>query len=218
MKSPKRASKQPDFLAALIRTGYVPREIPPAVTSRYFAEFCKVEYSDLKARSTQLIRRSTNYETFTAPHPSRGRRSLALVHPLSQLAISLLITQHRRKIKQIISEGGRSLYQVHEDLEHSKAFIGLDFRRWNDLRAQLCSEFPIVLKADFSRFFYTAYTHSIPWAVVGKEKVKEWLAHTPQKLNAHWSNSFDKALQSCQSRETFGIPVGPDTSLSLIHI
>jgi hypothetical protein len=31
-------------------------------------------------------------------------------------------------------------------------------------------------------------------------------------LRPNWSNGFDVALQSCQSRETFGIPVGPDTS------
>src|SRR5262249_47079112 len=36
--------------------------------------------------------------------------------------------------------------------------------------------------------------------------------HNRRRLNAHWSNPLDAALQSCQSRETFGIPVGPDTS------
>jgi len=65
----------------------------------------------------------------------------------------------------------------------------------------------------FSIFFYTIYTHSIPWSIIGKDKVKDWLANkNKKKLDAHWSNDFDVALQSCQSRETFGIPVGPDTS------
>src|SRR5829696_5813267 len=35
---------------------------------------------------------------------------------------------------------------------------------------------------------------------------------------SHWSASIDMALQSCQSRETFGIPVGPDTSRVVAEI
>jgi len=49
MKSPKRASNKSSFLEALIRTGYLPQEIPPAVTTRYFAQFCKSEFAALNA-------------------------------------------------------------------------------------------------------------------------------------------------------------------------
>src|SRR5262249_33727965 len=49
-------------------------------------------------------------------------------------------------------------------------------------------------------------------------KAKDWLLNNRKKLNAHWSNDFDTALQSCQSRETFGIPVGPDTSRIIAEI
>jgi hypothetical protein len=126
---------------------------------------------------------------------------------LPQLGLSLLIT-----------ERGTSLYRTVEDPAASKAFAGLDFRSWEMLAARLYSENPFVLKADISRFFYTAYTHSIPWAVLGKEKAKDWHVHNRKKLRAHWSNDFDTVLQSCQSRETFGIPVGPDTSRIIAEI
>jgi len=48
--------------------------------------------------------------------------------------------------------------------------------------------------------------------------VKDWLQHDRKRLNDHWSNKFDAALQSCQSRETFGIPVGPDTSRVIAEV
>jgi hypothetical protein len=218
MKPPKRASNQPEFLAALIRTAYLPLEIPPAVTTRYFSDFCKTEYSSLKTQKSSLIQLTTKYDTFTAPRPVSYRRNLALVHPLAQLGISLLITEHRGKIKEIIRKRGTSLYRTNEDLEWRKAFAGLDFREWETRTARLYSECSFILKADISRFFYTAYTHSIPWAVLGKEKAKDWLIHNRKRLNAHWSSNFDTALQSCQSRETFGIPVGPDTSRIIAEI
>ncbi|MCK1586935.1 RNA-directed DNA polymerase [Bradyrhizobium sp. 169] len=94
----------------------------------------------------------------------------------------------------------------------------MDFQKRRTLAAKLHSEKPIILQADISRFFYTAYTHSIPWAVLGKDKAKELLRTDRKKLNAHWSNKIDEALQSCQSRETFGIPVGPDTSRVLAEL
>jgi hypothetical protein len=142
----------------------------------------------------------------------KWEENLALVHPSAQLRVSLVLTKHRDKVKSVIASCSTSLYRVTEDMSSHKAFEGLDFRKWEALVARLCSECTIILKADVSRFFYTAYTHSIPWAVVGKERGKEWVANDRKKLKAHWSNDLDTALQSCQSRETFGIPVGPDTS------
>ena len=78
--------------------------------------------------------------------------------------------------------------------------------------AKIYADYKYVVEADISRFFYTIYTHSLPWAISGKAKVKQWLANDRKKLNRHWSSQLDFAMQSCQSRETFGIPVGPDTS------
>jgi hypothetical protein len=218
MAAAKRASKLPDFLAALLRTAYLPEELPPAVTSRFFADFCKADFNHLRGQQETILRKTTVYDTFTAPRAKSGRRNLALVHPVAQLGVSLLITQHRNIIKSQISKSGTSLYRTNEDPHNGKAFSGLDFRKRQPLAAQLHSEFPFILQADISRFFYTAYTHSIPWAILSKDKVKDWLQHDRQRLRRHWSNKFDTALQSCQSRETFGIPVGPDTSRIIAEI
>jgi hypothetical protein len=214
MPTPKPKPLKPrDFFAALVRSAYFPQELPPTITTKHFAEFCRTNFPVLSAQKNALLKRTTNYETFTAPRLRTGRRNLALVHPISQTALSLLITQHRKAIKGLISNSGTSLYRIEEDASKEKAFVGLDFRLWEVRRAITCSEYSFILEADISRFFYTVYTHSIPWAVIGKAKVKKWLASgMKHRLDNHWSNNFDRALQSCHSRETFGIPVGPDTS------
>src|ERR1700723_3474306 len=102
-KTPVKRSTPSEFFAALIRSGYFPQEVPPAITTKAFAQFCKQQYSFLKATQPTLISKTTNYETFTAPRFGNGRRNLALVHPLSQAGLSLLITQHRAKIRKFIS-------------------------------------------------------------------------------------------------------------------
>jgi hypothetical protein len=70
---------------------------------------------------------------------------------------------------------------------------------------------------DIANFFHTIYSHSLPWAVLGKQHVKDVLEPPINKadkvaLDQHWSSQVDKAIQRGNSRETFGIPVGPDTS------
>jgi Reverse transcriptase (RNA-dependent DNA polymerase) len=207
-----------DFLGCLLSTAYLPEELPPTVTSREYSEFCRRHYAVVRAEKDKLIKLATNYDTYSAPRNVPGRRALAVVHPLAQLGVSLMITERRQEIKSLLKKSGTSLYNVAEAPVQSKAFAGLDFKRRRTFAAKLHSEKHFILQADISRFFYTAYTHSIPWAVLGKEKAKELLRTDRKKLNAHWSSKIDEALQSCQSRETFGIPVGPDTSRILAEL
>ncbi len=162
----------PDFLSALVRTGYLPQELPPAITTRYFAEFCKKEYAFLKSQKGTLLKSNTQHETFSAPRQNFGRRNLSIVHPRGQLAVSLAITDHREAIKKLISKSGVSLYRTGNDTKRQKAFQGLNFMKWNSQIAKMQSEYPFVLKADISRFFYTIYSHSIPWAALGRRKLK----------------------------------------------
>lgn len=203
----------PRFLAALLNRAYFPVELPPVVTAKYFSDFCRDNYASLRAELRDFLRLSTEYTTFTAPRGQlASRRQLAVTHPLAQLGLSLAITQNRKKIKNIISSKRHSLYSPNEDPVEGRAFAGLDFRKRDIESARIGSECEFVLKADISRFFYTAYTHSFQWAVLGKARAKEMFATNRAALRDHWSASIDMALQSCQSRETFGIPVGPDTS------
>lgn len=219
MKARRSASAKPaEFFSALIRSGYLPQELPPAITTRDFAAFCKNQHAFLNSQKGLIFRSNTHYGSFSAPNPRFGRRNLALVHPLGQLAVSLAVTEHRSEIKKLINQSGVSLYETTEDIVQEKAFKGLDFPKWHTLKSKIQSEYPFILYADISSFFYSIYTHSIPWAVIGKEQAKKWSIHDKAKLNAHWSNDFDKAVQCCQSKETFGVPVGPDTSRIIAEI
>lgn len=217
-KAKLKFSKSAKFFSALIRTAYLPSELPPAITSQYFSEFCRDQFDFLQANQTTSLKKNTNYETFTAPRPKSGRRNLALVHPIAQARLSLLLTEHRLKVRALIKRSPASLYQTAEDLKNARAFKGIDFTGRHSLEAKISSENPFVLSADISRFFYTIYTHSIPWAVIGKEKTKQWLTSDRDRLTKHWADKLDRAMQACQSQETFGIPVGPDTSRIIAEI
>lgn len=201
---------------ALMRTAYLPAELPPIITTKSFSQFCRDDYATLKAQMGALTRQSTQYVNFSIPRTNGNRRLLALVHPKAQIATCLALCNNRSEIKRLLCDNGVSLYDTSEDIKRDKAFKGLDFKEARTRKAKLSSDYKYVVQADVSRFFYTIYTHSLPWAVLGKSKAKQLLAE--RRLHRHWSSQLDFAMQAGQSRETFGIPVGPDTSRVLAEI
>ena len=207
-----RSLQKKDFLSFLIATAYFPKEIPPVLTTKSFSDFCHREYAKLEPERERLRKLNTTFETYTVPRTVEGRRNLAIVNPLAQLGLSLFLTINKKNIINIIDKNKSTLYSVKSDKSNKKAFSGLQFQDREEADRKILSVSKYVLKADISRFFYTIYTHSLSWAVLGKESAKELFATDRQALMAHWSSRIDMSLQACQSRETFGIPVGPDTS------
>jgi len=69
-----------------------------------------------------------------------------------------------------------------------------------------------VVKVDIATCFPSIYTHSLPWALVGKSVAK-------QNRNGNlWYNKIDKLSQNIKDGETHGIPIGPHASNLLSEI
>jgi hypothetical protein len=69
------------------------------------------------------------------------------------------------------------------------------------------------LYADFARYYSSIYTHSIAWALHGKEA-----ARTDEGVWRLAGNQIDALVRPTQDRQSVGIPVGPDTSLIIAEI
>ena len=87
----------------------------------------------------------------------------------------------------------------------------------------------IEVRVDISKFYPTLYTHSISWALLGKEKAKHYFKEKDnlETLIAggdtdaalyKYAESVDIALRACQERQSIGIPIGPDTSHIIAEI
>jgi len=71
---------------------------------------------------------------------------------------------------------------------------------------RLEQRFNYLMQFDISKCFYNIYTHSITWAVKGKEIAKR------NSREKSFENSFDKLMQLSNYNETNGIVVGPEIS------
>lgn len=65
-----------------------------------------------------------------------------------------------------------------------------------------------LIKLDISKCFNSIYTHSLAWALLSKESVKENLGPSKQTF----SGNFDRLMQSLNYNETNGIIIGPEFS------
>jgi len=69
-------------------------------------------------------------------------------------------------------------------------------------------KYNFLFKFDIAKCFDSIYSHSISWAVLGLEAVKENI--TSSKKN--FSGLFDEVIQNCNYGETNGILIGPEFS------
>ena len=70
-----------------------------------------------------------------------------------------------------------------------------------------------LVEADISTCFPSIYTHSIPWALVGKD-----VAKSTHGDNTYWHNQIDAACYEMRNGETHGLLIGPHSSNLLSEI
>lgn len=109
---------------------------------------------------------------------------------------------------------------AHEKIEaKSKNLFDMMRKDWKtdgdpeiDLLIQTSGASRYKVKADISTCFPSIYTHSIPWALVGKEAAK---SNMRKKC---WYNEIDKVCREMKNGETHGLLIGPHTSNLLSEV
>ena len=161
--SPKPA----EVLKFLLTSHYLADDFPSVITTGNFATFCARTYPSLETIKA-LLGRTTLYGTFSTPRTTTSRRVLALPHPTSQLALSLIITRHYDEIRTVIESSNITLYNTAFGPTEKRAFTGLDFKARGERESQILARYPVIMTADIANFFHTIYSHSLPWAVLGR--------------------------------------------------
>jgi hypothetical protein len=183
----------------LLTRGYFhDRVIPPLGSSRLLPAI-----GELKT----LVKQTKDIRSRCAQHsvPKRKhlRRLLSIPNPFHQTALALEIERHWTKLEAFCKKSTISLsvpkLSTERALESSYNINSQPLHR--SLRSAGCR---YVLKTDIARFYPSIYTHSVAWAIHGKEK-----ARTNKGL---YGNDIDKRIRDTQDRQTGGIPIGPDTS------
>lgn len=94
-------------------------------------------------------------------------------------------------------------------LRNKQALFKMSSNNWRDEGApedDISIGASYVVKADISQCFPSIYSHSISWALIGKDQAKKNI-----KINDYY-NYLDSAVYSEKNGETHGLLIGPHTS------
>ena len=214
-----------DALDQIVRYGFLPNEIPTCFSADMFAE-------DIH-KLLPLIEQKKGAPPKTAPvnisiyKNEAQRRILSLPNPESFLHLA----QHYAEYWEQFNEFARSEHSLSRInyLWEYKAGVDRELINTEKLKDELkigsgflesikaCIRAAIGykyrLRVDISSCYASIYTHSITWAICGKDSAKEQYRNKSLRTNEYnLGDAADKCMMAQKNNETNGIIVGPFTS------
>ena len=200
------------MLNALLDRGYFPKELPPIFGTSSFATAIDQNGFFLPESCTSKNSAWTKSANHNLARVGGLRRRLSVPNPTAFYRLARAFAEHEALLTakwsesswsgtkpELVEFGGRALDRAHTDRATRRAMARVGAK--------------YVLKADIAQFYPSIYTHSVSWALHGKSQAKASIKDTTLA-----GNVIDKALQNCQSGQTKGIAIGPDTSLGIAEL
>ncbi|ODH00533.1 hypothetical protein A4S05_32865 [Nostoc sp. KVJ20] len=214
-----------------IRSGFFPKELVPAFTTEGLANNLD-KINSIVQETPKKSSSKCSYYSF--PKSKYSRRNLAIPNPLHQIILCNTLSDNWQQVRESIETSflykpllfcceKRNEYSLDTEpfpgIESSlssdstiERAVSANYKDLLDWRVIRSVGYSYCLHTDISRFYSTIYTHSIPWAIHGKDI---------SKINRNESligNKIDRCVRNTQDQQTLGIPIGTDSSLIIAEI
>lgn len=206
-----------DRIARLLGHGYFPSQLPPTFTTNDLASNHAVLYAAWLALVTPPKKKgapkipkspSSKAELFSVARAGHQRRVTSLTNPVAQTFLATQIAEHWGDILKHYRQSSLSASRPRFLHRGERAANIPSMQQLYERKMLASAGYRYMLRTDISRFFPTIYTHSVPWALHGKAIAKKNRSITPK----YFGNLLDLSLRQAQEEQTFGLPIGPDTS------
>lgn len=221
---------------ALLSKGYFPRELPPVFTTADFGKHASDILAEWESGNVYKIKEAKDFakvggkkfrgklgfskipnaepETISKPKRIYERRNIHITHPVPQALLVREIAQNWKTIQKWLSRQTFSEDEIFVTNAFDRAIKGINFPLHRAKTGFIEATADWLVKTDITRFYPSLYTHSIPWAAYGKERVKSSL----KTYDGSLADRLDLLVRSCNRNQTVGIPIGPETSRILAEI
>lgn len=201
----------PDELyKGLLAYGMFSEKIPPMFSSESFFEYCFRENPSFEDKWRSFIQYDSMRNTNVI-------RELGIPTPMAyhQLCNCLKNNwdQIREHFEKCTSDQSHIVSRIHiRKMADTSALFKMNYDNWKEdgspeLDLLIGSKY--IVRADISKCFPSVYSHSLPWALVGKSEAKK---HAKGKDRGLWYNQLDHCVQNCKYGETHGLLIGPHSS------
>lgn len=216
----------------ILLRGYFPKELPQPFNTFSFG----TKYAMIKREMDKI-----DTKKYPSSFPCRysitkgklSRRYIGIPNPLHYMKLVEQVVDTWDEIDHVIDASpfsqSRPLY--HKELSRrsfSTSCKGVSDFREKCLEASFDKKVEIIL--DISRFYPSIYTHSVPWALLGKEKAKSIYNLSKREIASKVdsgdrdcviydkADKIDKYIRNCQGNQTIGIPIGTDISFIISEL
>ncbi len=138
-------------------------------------------------------------------------RQMGVPHPESYIVQCLALKRHWAKIKKHCAEPETPVSRIFVRKTSSRRVFQMNYKGKEhseneeaDIRKRTGAHY--VARTDISNCFHSIYTHSIPWALHGRQKSKKKHSLLLE------GNLVDKSTQGTRDGQTNGLLIGPHTS------
>ncbi|OSQ42234.1 RNA-directed DNA polymerase [Thalassospira sp. MCCC 1A01428] len=196
-----------EFQQGLMERGFYPENLPPVFKVKNF--FSASQKLGLFEKDQIFMKKPLSLSRFSETKRGGQRRIFSIPNPLFFIDASKYFLKHRNDLDLFLNISPISCSKPCFNDRHGRAIEISSFPEFISFRREKLSASRYVVKIDISRFFPSIYTHSIPWAVHGKEISKKDRSSNSSSV---YVNRLDYLIRQAQDQQTIGLPVGPDTS------
>lgn len=221
-----------DFIKQIVEYGYFAEQFPECFNSKEFANHID-ELIPLapctKAQAKKVNSNTTQPTTYSTKKDEITRRVLSLPNPKAFIRLVKFMQENWEEIQEY-AKSDRSTSKIayihHYDVTGQKAMLNSenvreslrsksDFIQGLRMAIKTSLGYKYRLKVDIANCYNSLYTHSIAWAICGKERAKQYL-RTKQPVTLkdvyEMADNLDTFTRYLKNNETNGIVVGPFTS------
>jgi hypothetical protein len=196
----------------LVRKGYFPKELIPAFNTEGLAD--SLPSLEPRLSSPSFGPKYSIPYSFSIPRPPYKRRHLCIPNPLHQIRLCKEITDNWTELDTFLRSSDLSLSTPIEKPDKERALeMQVELRQLSTERSKFSVGHHYLLKTDISDYYQSIYTHSIAWALHGRDR-----AMADRFTYALLGSRLDRCVRNTQEQQSIGIPIGPDTSLLLSEI
>lgn len=206
-----------ELYEGLLAHGLFAEKLPPVFTAVPFFNYCKTVLHNFESDWHEYI-------TFRVMRNVNIPRIMGIPNPFQYQILCAELKEDWDHIRDHFhtQTSGQSyrISRIHlRKTLNEKRLFEMSYRNWRvdgnpelDLLINDKGTSRFLVRADISTCFPNIYTHSIPWALVGKNKSKATIRED------FWYNRIDAACASMRNGETHGLLIGPHVSNLLSEI
>ncbi|WP_338608076.1 antiviral reverse transcriptase Drt3b [Pelagibacterium nitratireducens] len=155
--------------------------------------------ADFYARHSATIIYYTSLSAFSIRHPVSVSRFAFFKDKLHDQKLETVPTGVEEEDREYEQIGSFFVYRKYRNIH--RFFESYKYHRCE-------KKYNAMVQIDVSKCFDSIYTHSLPWAVIGKSQTKFNLENS----KATFGGRFDSLMQKLNQNETNGIVIGPEFS------